>query len=81
MKDAGRNANPTNDDITLSEAVETNVDNMNKSVKEKLNKIKKENIEMRYKIKDNVQIIEMFRVENEELENKNDVLESEKIPN
>ena len=39
---------------------------------EKLINIEKENIELRDKIKDNSQTIEMFRVENKELENKND---------
>ena len=73
----GKNANSVNDDIA-EEVVETNEEEPSKSFKEKLVTVENENKELREKMKDNFHTIEMFRVENEELETKNDDLESEK---
>ena len=73
----GKNANSVNDDIA-AEVVETNHEEPSNSFKEKLVNVEKENKELREKIKDNLHTIEMFRLENEELETENDDLESEK---
>ena len=74
VNDSGKNANPTDD-----EEVKTNVENTSTREKEKLINLGKENKELSDRIKDNLQTIEMFRVENEEVENKNGDLEGEKI--